>query len=143
MRRHHILRRALRLSLIICLLIVAIPAFVAPSSAAPPGTAVACDVAALITAITNANTGGGTLDLTAGCTYTFTTPDNFFFGPNALPVIVNAIVIHGHGATLARSGPTPFRFFAVSGGVAGIAAGSLTLDTLTLTNGLAKGGDAR
>lgn len=145
MRRHHSLRRALRLPLVICLLIVALPALAAPASAAPPpGTPVPCDAAVLAADIANANaTGGGTFDLAAGCTYTFTAPDNYFFGPNALPVIQAAITIHGHGATLTRSGAggtPPFRLFAVSGGVAGIAAGSLTLDALTLANGLAKGG---
>src|SRR6478672_1447983 len=84
-------------------------------------TSVACDPTALVSAINTANTNGGdTLDLAAGCTYTFTTPADYFFGPNALPTIRTAITIHGHGATLTRGGSTPMRFFAIAGGIAGI-----------------------
>src|SRR5262245_52774123 len=76
--------------------------------AAPPTTVgavtIGCtagvgDSAALVTALTGL-TGASpatTIDLTVGCTYTFATPADYFFGPNALPTIQSSVTIHGHG----------------------------------------------
>jgi hypothetical protein len=128
-----------RITVIIIALVLGGVGLLAPT---PIGatTSVACDPTALVSAINSANSNGGdTLDLTAGCTYAFATPADYFFGPNALPTIRTAITIHGHGATLTRSGSTPMRFFAIAGGIAGIGTGSLSLDTLTISNGLARG----
>ncbi|WP_207215760.1 choice-of-anchor Q domain-containing protein [Pseudolysobacter antarcticus] len=122
---------------------------------AAQATSVACtgttgDSAGLIAAIAAANSGSGdTIDLAAGCTYAFSAADNFWYGPNALPPITATIVINGHGATLLAShsgDPSPvaanaFRFFYVSGGLQ-LAAGSLSLNTLTLAGGYARGGDS-
>lgn len=59
------------------------------------------DSTALIAAIAAANANGGdTLDLGAGCVYGFSSANNFWYGPNALPPIASAITIHGHGARL-------------------------------------------
>lgn len=116
----------------------------------------AADVAALKTAINTANAGSivdqYNLRLAAGATYDFTAPDNYWFGPNALPAISSNLTIDGQGATLRRapssssalsSGQT-FRFFFVSGGLelGGLPPGSLTLQHVTLTNGLAQGGSS-
>ena len=54
-------------------------------------------------------------------------------GPTAL-VITSDVTIQGTGETITRSGTTPFRLFQVT------AAGTLTLQNLTLSNGLAQGG---
>src|SRR5262249_20648336 len=67
-------------------------------------------------------------------TYTFSTVDNSTNGANALPAITigalgGSLTIDGQGATITRSGSTEFRFFDVNGGV-------LTLQNLTLTNGI-------
>ncbi|MFN8490264.1 MAG: hypothetical protein U0350_21935 [Caldilineaceae bacterium] len=119
---------------------------------------VACDAAALIAAINTANASPepDTLNLTAGCTYTFTQVDNWWYGPNALPAIASAITIEGNGAILkipqvdATGAPIRrLRFFYVgadplANGTFGFntpGAGHLTLHNLTLTGGHQKGGD--
>jgi len=100
------------------------------------GAPIACDVTALKSAITTANTanpvGGATIDLAAGCTYTLTTVDNN--GINGLPLITasNGITINGNGATIQRStaaGTPAFRIFEVR------QYGQLTLDNVTVTGG--------
>ena len=84
---------------------------------------------------------------------TLTTIDNYWYGPNALPPIASAITIiasSGTGELVAShvGDPTPatanaFRFFYVSGGLAGeLPAGSLTLVNMILQGGYAKGGDS-
>ncbi len=96
------------------------------------------------------NTGGSNeIDLAANTTYDFSSAnvDNYWYGPNALPAISSAITIQGNGAVLDRTDTgtattDALRFFYVSGGLSGLAAGSLTLDNLTLENGYAKGGDS-
>jgi hypothetical protein len=145
-------------------------AIAAPASAwARPGTvSVPCSggAAALSSAIVTADDAApaaATLQLAAGCTYTFTTPDGSdaaldnWYGPDALPAIATAITLDGNGATLSaqepatRSAATPdFRLFFVganpvassTAGYTTPGAGSLTLDDLTLTGGIAQGGDA-
>ncbi len=101
---------------------------------------VGCSVSALAAAINAANGSGGTLDLSANCTYNLTTADNGPTngtpdgGPNGLPKITQAITINGHGATIQRnSGAPAFRLFYVTG------SGNLTLSNLILQNGLAQG----
>jgi hypothetical protein len=110
------------------------------------------DEAGLIAAINAANDegtnpGADTINLSG--TYTFAAPDNFWYGPNALPAISSDITIQGdstNGAVIERDAGlgtgTPFRLFYVSGGLSGLDAGTLTLRNLTLQNGLAKGGDS-
>jgi hypothetical protein len=88
---------------------------------------VPCSAPALVSAVAATNTaGGGTLNLSPGCTYTLTAPAAFETG---LPVITAPIRINGNSATITRSPATDFRFFRVAG------QGNLTLDTLTLRNG--------
>ena len=108
------------------------------------------DTGGLVWAIDQANAASGTntISLASGATYDFTAADNYWYGPNALPAISSTIVVQGNGATLERDSSLAqttadaFRFFYVSGGLSGLAAGDLTLDNLTLANGLAKGGDS-
>jgi hypothetical protein len=96
---------------------------------------VPCGENALQAAIRRADVdGGGTLDLTPGCTYAVTTPDN----DDALPRIVAPITINGGGDIVTRSSATPFRIFEI-----GPPAGNLTLNCLIISNGHAAGtGDA-
>jgi uncharacterized repeat protein (TIGR01451 family) len=101
---------------------------------------VACNASDLITAINTANGNGedDTIILETGCTYTLSSanaadPDGY--GPVGLPPITSNIAIQGNGATITRSGSDPFRFFYVSD------TGNLTLENLTLSNGLAQGGN--
>jgi hypothetical protein len=98
-------------------------------------TLVPCNETALKNAVAAANSaGGGTLNLTAACTYTLTTPAS---GDNGLAVVTTPIRINGNRATITRSSPTDFRFFEVSGG-----SGNLTLNALTLRNGRTDNGGA-
>jgi peptidoglycan/xylan/chitin deacetylase (PgdA/CDA1 family) len=99
-----------------------------------------CSVPQLIAEINTANESGqsSTLDLDAGCTYSVTGPvdlDPDGYGPIGLPKITGDITIHGNGATLMRSGADAFRFFYVT------TTGHLSLDNLTIMNGLARGGN--
>jgi uncharacterized repeat protein (TIGR01451 family) len=97
-----------------------------------------CNVSDLITAINTANSNGesDTINLQAGCTYTLTAPyaaDPDGYGPVGLPPITSPITLAGNGATITRSSGA-FRLFYVS------TSGNLTLENLTLSNGLAQGG---
>ena len=86
--------------------------------------------ASLVSAITGANTsGGGTLALTGGCTYTLTAANNSADGGTGLPVVKTNITVQGNGATITRSGSVAFHLLDVA------SAGRLTLSSLTLTNG--------
>jgi hypothetical protein len=68
--------------------------------------------------------------------------DSYWLGPDGLPPVSTAVTIVGNSATIARaSGSRAFRFFYVSGGRSGIPAGSLTLEQLSLSGGLAHGGN--
>ena len=100
------------------------------------------DVASFVAAITTLNAaGGGVIQLASNGQYSFTTPADWWYGPNALPAVTSAIVIEGNGSTLQRTTTDlAFRFFYVSGGFSSIPAGNLTLRNLTLTGGLAQGG---
>ena len=111
------------------------------------------DVPSLITAINSANSSAGpdTVALGQGCTYTLTALDNNWYGPTGLPPIASDITIEGNGSTIARSASAPhFRLFFV--GADPLSAGTnqyvtpgpgvLTLRNVTLTGGLARGGDS-
>ncbi len=97
---------------------------------------------------TGETSGSGTpftIVLAPGAAYQLAAVDNYWFGPDGLPPISAEVTIDGNGATITRStagGVPGFRFFYVSGGVAGLPEGSLTLNDLTLSNGLAHGGDS-
>ncbi len=133
--------------------------------ALPPasGTSITVDsTCTLILAIAAANAGAGTtacpfngsgtpytIQLQPGMTYTFSVPDNFWYGPNALPPIATTIVIEGNSATLqVQSGVTRLRFFYVGADPNATAtlhyntpgAGNLTLHNLTLIGGVQLGG---
>ena len=109
-------------------------------------------VSELVTAIKTVRASGvpGTINLFSKGVYTLTQPDNWEYGPNALPQISGDITINGQGATLQRHTNAPkFRFFYVSGGLSyetntrvGLPVGTLRLNHLTLRGGLAKGGNA-
>jgi CSLREA domain-containing protein len=95
-----------------------------------------------------AGSGTDTILLQAGQTYALTTRDTTQFGFNGSPVIRSTIVIEGNGAKITRAnGAGSFRLFHVArsgdtlvgGVVAG--AGDLTLRNVTLSGGLAQGGD--
>jgi hypothetical protein len=114
--------------------------FVVPANHASAATvAVPCthnnatDIATLKAAITAANTTGGqTLSLTAGCTYTLSTVDNTGNEPNGLPKITSHMTIIGNGDIITRStaGGTPaFEFFEVTSG------GDLSLSNVVLSHG--------
>ncbi|RNG23120.1 right-handed parallel beta-helix repeat-containing protein [Streptomyces botrytidirepellens] len=96
------------------------------------------DAAALVSAVSDAvNAGGGTVALTAGCTYTLTAPavTPGTNGPDGLPVITGNVTITGLGATIRRSAAAAdFRLVEVAQG------GRLTLYGVTLENGKATDG---
>lgn len=98
-------------------------------------TTVPCDANALIAAIAaaNATPDAETLNLTAGCTYSYDQTNNVTDGNNALPSIVGQLTINGNGATITRSGGT-LRFFHVPLG------STLSLNNFTITNGSVIGG---
>jgi chitodextrinase len=120
------------------LAVVALGAF--GSACTLPGqTTVSCNTPSLISAIATANAtpGGSTLILTTGCVYTLTTANNATDGGTGLPVITGQVTVQGAGATITRStasGTPAFRVFDVASG------GNLTLNSLTLSNGLANNG---
>ena len=125
-----------RLTAAAAVLIAAVTGSVAVSSPALAQTP--CTAAALISAITTANSTNGTVTLTSGCTYTLTAINNTTdAGGVGLPVITGKVTIQGSGATIARSSATGtpvFRIFDVA------SAGSLTLNSVTISNGLASNG---
>jgi hypothetical protein len=109
-----------------------------------PSNYSAASVSALIADINTANNAGGsnTITLTAPTTspYVLTAVDNATDGPTGLPVIsggmkTDNLTVIGNGDTIERStapGTPAFRLFAV-------AAGSLTMQNLTLQGGVALG----
>jgi hypothetical protein len=107
------------------------------------------DVASLVNAIDVAHISSGpdTVALGANCVYTLAAPHNHWYGPNGLPPIASDITIDGNGGTIARSGSAPaFRFFFVGADTVNSyvspGAGRLTLLNVTLSGGLAQGGDS-
>ena len=73
--------------------------------------------------------GPDTIQLMGGVTLTLA--DNTTDGANGLPSVTSDITLDGAGHTITRSGANTFRFFQVA------TAGDLTLEDVTLTNGLA------
>lgn len=111
------------------------------------------DTASLVSEIAQANASitASTISLGTGCTYMLTAANNNWYGPNGLPAIAKDITIEGNGATIGRSPTAPkFRLFFVGADPANPntancvspAPGQLPLRDLTLTGGLAKGGDS-
>jgi uncharacterized repeat protein (TIGR01451 family) len=102
------------------------------------------DVPALIEAINDANGDSepGLIILQEGCVYTFVQEDNYWYGPNALPLITTGdVTIEGNGSLFVRDNSVPrLRFFYVAGTPTHLAAGTLTLRNLTLQEGKALGG---
>jgi hypothetical protein len=132
--------------------VAALGAVVSATPAGAATTSVACSPAAPVAAVNTANTvaGADTIVLARGCVYTFTAPDNYWYGPNALPPIASAITIEGNGAVIERASAAPkFRLFYVGADPASPSTpnwtspgpGSLILRDLTLRGGLARGGD--
>lgn len=82
------------------------------------------------------------INLQPGVVYTLKDVNNYWYGPTGLPPIDSDVTIHGNGATIARDpNADVFRLFYVSGGME-LSPGKLTMDNVTLENGLAKGGDS-
>jgi hypothetical protein len=100
----------------------------------------ASSVTELIADINAANAAGGsnTITLTPGALFKLSAVDNTTAGATGLPVVAagSDLTIVGSGDTVERStakGTPAFRLFDVAAG------GSLTLDNLTLSGGLAQG----
>jgi len=116
-------------------------------------TVAAGDVPGFIAAINAANAAGGSNIITLmSSTYTFTTTDNLWYGPDALPAIASDITIEGNGAfLLVNNGNQPLRFFFIGADPTAPAtlnfptpgAGKLTLKNLTLSGGMQAGGSAQ
>ena len=121
---------------------------VAPEATIPVTT---CNASDLVNAINTANDNGqaDTITLTAGCTYSFSAANNYWYGPNALPAIASDITIEGNGAVLENTNTTRLRFFYVGANASSArtlsyytpGAGTLTLRNLTLKGGLQQGGN--
>lgn len=119
---------------------------------------VGCDAttkqADLIAAINTANNettnpGPDVIELADGCTYSFMSPDNYWYGPNALPPITSTITIRptasGKNVVLERASAatTNFRLLYVAAAeLPPKLPGNLTLLQVTLRGGRAKGGDS-
>ncbi|RPI96843.1 MAG: hypothetical protein EHM39_10475, partial [Chloroflexi bacterium] len=103
----------------------------------PNGLDAGCSLSGLSAIINAANLNGitDTIQLTSGCTYTFTAAAGDFGGPTALPDITTPMTFSGNGAILERSNAAPnFRLVNVS------STGALTLDKLTVRGGNAGSG---
>ncbi|MFF7649124.1 right-handed parallel beta-helix repeat-containing protein [Streptomyces sp. NPDC007983] len=102
-----------------------------------PQAAVPCgDAAALVTAVGQAATSGGTVTLATGCVYTLTSvAATGADGADGLPIITGNVTISGTGATIRRSASAPdFRIAEVAPG------GRLTVSGVTLSGGRAVDG---
>ncbi len=103
------------------------------------------DVNGLTNAINTADTLGGTnvIVLATNGVYTLTAPNNFWYGPNGLPPISSTILIQGNGSEILRdSTASVFRLFYVANGAPNQPeAGTLILQDVTLSGGLAQGGN--
>jgi len=103
---------------------------------------------------TGATGGANTITLpdAAAINFSSDSPDNFWYGPNALPPIASTITIEGKGASLGVViGASPrLRFFFIGANPQSLAtpgyntpgSGNLTLHNLTLSGGHQKGGDS-
>ncbi len=119
------------LSLWLLLGVVGVPRWSLPAVYAAEFTP-GCDVTQLIADINTANTTPepDTIILAIGCTYELTSIDNGTDGNNGLPSITTPITINGNDATITRNSADAFRLLHVA------ADANLTLNNLTLTNGL-------
>ncbi|MGV9454025.1 hypothetical protein [Streptomyces sp. NPDC003635] len=108
-------------------------ALAVPSTTAQAQTVVGCGEQQLKEALTraNADSEGGTLVLTPGCTYTITKDEDS--DGTGLPVITRAVSITGLGNVIRRDPAAPdFRLFEVEG-----ERGSLALTAVTVQGGRA------
>jgi len=125
---------SLRRMLLVCLTVVSLTLASLPSTPRASALTITVpdgDVAALIQAINDANStqGADEIVLAANATYTLTTEDN---DSNGLPIITSEITITGNGATITRDAGAPeFRILEIGDG------GSLTIDSVTISNGVA------
>lgn len=102
----------------------------APAQAST-GASVPCSSAALIAAVTAANTaGGGTINLAPRCRYALTTAVS---NGDGLPPVTTRIAVNGKGATIDGTGAV--RVFEVDG-----PGGNLSLTNVTITGGSADNG---
>ena len=115
-----------------------------PENVLPHVPVADCKEATLLAALAMPDEGGFELVLPPGCSYRFTAPNSYWYGPSALPPITKSIAIDGNGAIFRGAGPaTPFRFAYVAGSspdFAGASAGRLILRNLTLSDFSAVGG---
>ena len=106
---------------------------------ATPQIAAAAPIACTTTALISAVAAGGSITLAPACVYTLTAVNNSADGdPTGLPAITGTVNIAGNGATITRStatGTPIFRIFDVA------SSGNLTLDSLTVSNGLLASGN--
>ncbi|QBB69783.1 hypothetical protein ELE36_04990 [Pseudolysobacter antarcticus] len=90
-----------------------------PTNATPAGATTISPLSNSATASTgncsSAALGANTIDLAnfAGQTLSYSTADNYWYGPNALPPVASDITIEGYGVTLQISGTKRLRFFFV------------------------------
>jgi hypothetical protein len=115
--------------------VLAVPAAQASTRASVPCSGKGGGSAGLVAAINSANSSGGaTINLAAGCTYTLTTANNSdpMLGANGLPVITSRITLNGFRTTIAGN-DSNFRILFVAG------SGNLTLQGLTITGGKTPG----
>lgn len=108
-------------------------ALLLPMAAQARTVSVACDEAALVTAVTAANAaGGGTVTLTPGCTYILTSShgNDGVNGPAGLPIVTTPITLEGNANTITRAATaSAFRIAQVS------LTGGITLKAVTLSGG--------
>ena len=124
------LARVILVTALIATLTLTAPPVPAAHAASIPVTT--CNASDLINAINTANSNGesDTITLTAGCTYTLTAPNNYWYGPTGLPPITSIITINGNGATILRNtSSSNFRLFYVGG--INVLTGTLTLQVVT------------
>jgi len=127
------LRAHVRIKLCVLVVVSMLLAFAPASPASAAAVKVPCDVAALQTAITNANASGGVIQLAGNCIYSVTTPAT---SSEAFPVIVRSVKIVGGSFSVIRRDPaasSQFRVFTVG------ANGLLTLQHLNIENGSSSG----
>jgi hypothetical protein len=135
------------MSVAIAMGVLALPAvsLAATFTVTSSGSGDTAAVSRLISVVDTANTAGGSNTIMLSGTFDLTAPADFWYGPEGLPAISSTLTIEGDptaGATIERSGSTPFRLLYVSGGASGPPAGNLTLEDLTLTGGEAQGGSS-
>ncbi len=107
---------------------------------------VPCDTAQLVELLrTRAHDTSVLVELEAGCTYSFSAPSDYLFGPTALPAIYGELFLEGHGATLQRApdASSSFRLLTVPGTEEGDgqAPGRVSIHAATIRGFVARGGD--